>query len=50
LRRLIVFGRAVWMLTLDALIQVQIHYELRRAGDAADHARNLSADLADTLN
>ncbi len=50
LRRLIVFGRAQWMLTLDAAIQIQLSCELQRTGDAGEHARQLSMELVAALN
>ncbi len=50
LRRLIVYGRALWMLTLDAAIQIQLSGELQRTGDAGEHARQLSTDLVAALN
>ena len=50
LRRLIVFGRALWMLTLDAAIQIQLTCELQRTGDAGEHARPISTELVAALN
>src|SRR3712207_8515650 len=38
-RSLIVYGRALWMLTLDAAIQIQLSGELQRTGDMGGHAR-----------
>ena len=50
LRRLIVYGRALWMLTLDAAIQIQLSCEPQRTGDAGEHARQISTDLVAALN
>jgi hypothetical protein len=38
------------MLTLDALIQLQLHHEIPRVGGDADQVRQLSADLVAALN
>lgn len=50
LRRLIVYGRALWMLTHDAAIQIQLSGGLQRTGDMGGHARQLSTDLVAALN